>query len=79
MRRKKEREIFELDGIKYFVDSLPEKGKQLLSDINAIEKTAIEYKVKMEIATIAKNSLGKMLYEFKDKLEEVPGKVLKST
>jgi len=73
-QKKPEREIFELDKVKYFVDSLPEDGKKTLTSLVAIEQQMFVYQTQIHIAEVAKGTLVGHLTSFKDKLEKVEDK-----
>lgn len=67
------REMFTLNGVSYFSDSVPEESKVLFKDIAVIDQEMSKLQTSIDIAQIAKSALVDRIAGFSDNFETVPG------
>jgi len=70
--QKVERQIITIDGKHYYSDSLSTDAKNLIQASQIIDAQIKDYKLKIEISDIAKNSLLSKLKAMLNTFEEVP-------
>ncbi len=69
-----EREVLTLDDKKYYLDSVSEDGKRLISNIDIIHKEMQRIDIQMNIARIAYDKLLSELKEMSESFEQVQDK-----
>jgi len=67
-----EREIFTLNEISYFTESLSDEANHYIKNINIIEAEVQRIQLSLDIAKIAKDSFISKLEELVDEFEPVP-------
>ena len=67
-----ERKTIELQGKKYYLDSLDENSLNALSDINIINDEIKKLQLSISIANVAKNAIEKTIVDSLANFEEVP-------
>jgi hypothetical protein len=67
-----ERKVITLDGVQYYIDSIPEDATQILNGIITVNTELAQLERSALIANIARESLSAKLAPMLEKFEKVP-------
>ena len=72
--QEQERQVFQLNEVAYYADSITENGNKLISSINIVNKEIEKIKLQSDIANIAKDALIGQLEVLAVEFEQIPTK-----